>query len=179
MAAIRLPNQYQASKVLLADDEPEHSDWLIDYLEAKGFQTVIATNVRDTIEAIEREAFRIYLIDLNIPLGGWAPTVSQVGSTYGEYHGLYILKLVRSQGSPGSHVIAYSAHENEPIRAEIRRLYCRYVVKGRPREFKREIDDLLNRPPPKQLPIVKPRPVKKRAKAVRSQRPRALRKKKH
>jgi CheY-like chemotaxis protein len=159
MAALKLPKVYQHSKVLLADDEPEHSDWLVDYLKAKGCTTTITTNVKEALEAVEQEAFRIYLIDLNIPLGGWTPSVTgKLTSTFDEYHGLYILKLVRSQGHPGDRVIAYSAHENEAIHSEIKRLYCRYVVKGRPGEFKKEIDDLLLRPAPKRPAIYRPRP---------------------
>jgi CheY-like chemotaxis protein len=129
--------------VLLADDEPEHLDWLVDYLATKGLKTIVTTTVKEAIEEIEKAAFRAYLIDLNIPLGGWIPTITVGSQTYDDYHGLYILKLVRSQGNPGNRVIAYSAHQNDPIAAAIRRLYCSYVVKGRPRDLKEEITVLL------------------------------------
>lgn len=160
---MKIPRVYEQSRVLLADDEPEHLDWLVDYLKGKGYATTVVTNVRDAITAIERQTYRAYLIDLNIPLGGWAPTVSGSGATYEDYHGLYILKLVRSQGNSGARVMAYSAHQNDQISSEIKRLYCRYVVKGRPRELKTEIEHLLQRDPRAHsvLPRKKPTPITK------------------
>jgi CheY-like chemotaxis protein len=151
METIKIPKGRDASTVLLADDEPEHLDWLVDYLRVKGCATVVATNVREAIAAVERQSFRAYLIDLNIPLGGWSPTIPLPSITYTDYNGLYILKLVRSQGNRGTHVIAYSAHQNDQIVSEIKRLYCRYIVKGRPRELKQQIDDLLSFQAPKPL----------------------------
>jgi CheY-like chemotaxis protein len=159
MATIRIPRTYAHSRVLLADDEPEHLDWLVDYLRGKGCDTVVVTNVRDAIDAVEMGLFRAYLIDLNIPLGGWKPTVMVKGTTYEDYHGLYILKLVRSQGNSGARVMAYSAHHNEQISLEIKRLYCRYVVKGRPKQLKDEIEQLLRRDPRKERNLARKRPV--------------------
>lgn len=174
MATIKIPRKYDSSKVLLADDEPEHLDWLIDYLKSKGCQVVVATNVRTTIEIIEGTMFRAYLIDLNIPFGGWNPIVSGSGAAYGDYHGLYILKLVRTQGNPGSRVVAYSAHQNEQIVGAIKRLYCQYVLKGRPRELKQAVDAILSRPP---RPPNPPRKKRVPAKTVRVSPVRARRQK--
>jgi CheY-like chemotaxis protein len=159
MGTVRIPSKFDKDVVLLADDEPEHLDWLIDYLSAKGLQTIVATTVKDAIEQVEKGAYRAYLIDLNIPLGGWIPTVTVGSQTYDDYHGLYVLKLVRSQGNPGNRVIAYSAHQNEPIIASIRRLYCGYIVKGKPRELKDEIENLLKRPPKSPFRARKPKKV--------------------
>lgn len=149
MADLKIPSKYEKSRILLADDEPEHLDWLLDFLTAKGYQTTVVINVRQAIEAVEITSFRAYLIDLNIPLGNWKPLAGAIGQTYDEYHGLYILKLVRSQGNSGSRVVAYSVHYNEQISSEIRRLYCRYIVKGRPRELKTELEEILRSDPRK------------------------------
>jgi CheY-like chemotaxis protein len=176
MAAIRIPLQLELNKILLADDEPEHLDWLIDFLAARGCETVLATTVRDAIEKAEQAAYRAYLIDLNIPLGGWVPTLKVTGQTYDDYHGLYILKLIRSQGNQGARVIAYSAHQNDAIAAAIKRLYCMYIVKGKPRELKDEIERLLSSTPrplyrarPKRpvAPITRPHAKKRKTKSAR------------
>jgi len=152
MATLKVPRSYSASRILLVDDEPEHLDWLVDYLKAKGYETTITTSVRDSINAIEKTTYRAYLVDLNIPFGGWTPTVDVTAPAYADYHGLYVLKLVRSQGNAGPRVVAYSAHSNEQILAEIKRLYCKYVLKGRPRELKEEIEKLLSRDPKTRKP---------------------------
>lgn len=155
MATIGIPQRYDTAAVLLADDEPEHLEWLVDYLQTKGCRTTIVTNVRDAINAAQQQTYRTYIIDLNIPLGEWKPSFQQSGAAYEDYHGLYIIKLVRSQGIEGRRVIAYSAHHNEVIVSAMTRLYCRYLVKGRPRELKVEIDALL-----KQEPRAKPQAKK-------------------
>jgi CheY-like chemotaxis protein len=147
MASLKIPTAYDPSRILLADDEPEHLDWLVDYLAAKGFKTTIVTNIKESVGAFEACAYRAYIVDLNIPFGGWVPSIPEPSGTYSEYHGLYALKLIRSQGVPGDRVIAYSAHYNEQIVSEIKRLYCKYVVKNRPPVLKAEIDPILKRDP--------------------------------
>lgn len=147
MAHLKIPQGYDKTKVLLVDDEPEHLEWLIDYLKGKGYTSVVTTNVRDALNAIESTTFRAYVIDLNIPFGGWVPRLGARSGAFTDYHGLYVLQLVRSQGNDGTRVLAYSAHSNEQIEAEIKRLYCTYIVKGRPREFKKEIDLVLQHDP--------------------------------
>lgn len=143
MARINIPVNYHPKRALLADDEPEHLVWLVDFLKVKGFETTVVTNVRDAINSMSSNAYRIYFIDLNIPLGGWQPTIAIASKTYGEYFGLYLLKYIRTQGNNGRRVIAYSAHQNDLIGSEIKRLYCGYVLKGRPRQLKDEIEQIL------------------------------------
>ncbi|MGC4244340.1 MAG: hypothetical protein QM686_19300, partial [Herbaspirillum sp.] len=41
-------------------------------------------------------------------------------------------------------VTAYSAHYNEQITGEVKTLYCEYTAKGRVKEFKKEVDKLIN-----------------------------------
>ena len=147
MATLRIPKSYDPTRVLLADDEPEHLDWLVDYLSVKGLKTTIVTTIGESVKAFEEVLFRAYIVDLNIPFGGWVPSIPQPSPTYSEYHGLYALKLIRSQGNPGSRVIAYSAHYNDQIVKEMRRLYCKYVVKGRPLDLKTEIETALKADP--------------------------------
>lgn len=157
MGVIDRMRPYDQSTVLLADDEPEHLDWLVDYLTRKRCKTLIAKNVKETIEAAEKTDYRLYLIDLNIPFGGWTPPAPSPRGTYDDYHGLYIIRFIRSQGNSGDRVVAYSAHQNDQITGEMQRLYSNYVLKGRPRELKAEIDRLLAHDPraKKILPVRK------------------------
>jgi DUF917 family protein len=85
-------------------------------------------------------------VDLNIPAGSWvAPSVQP--EAYGQYKGLNVIRHVRNQAQAGKRVVAYSAHENDEIRAVIENLYCQYVVKGRARDIKTEIESVLHRDP--------------------------------
>jgi CheY-like chemotaxis protein len=147
MAHLKVPKTYSPKRVLLVDDEPEHLDWLVDYLKQKGLETVVATSVEAAVREIGVDTFRIYFIDLNIPLGNLEAPYTGVSGTFDNYPGLHVIKLVRSQGNSGGRVMAYSAHQNEQIEAEMKRLYSRYVLKGRPRELKREIDGILQADP--------------------------------
>lgn len=139
MGALSIPAAYDSESVLIADDEPEHLEWLIDYLRAKGKRVFIATNVNDALKTCEGQWFRVYIVDLNIPLGGWPEPVKTI---YRNYPGLSIIEAVRSQGSDGRRVIAYSAHLNESINSEMRRLYTDYIAKGRPIQLKERLQEL-------------------------------------
>ena len=141
---MKTTRKYDPKRILLADDEPEHLEWLLDYLKAKGYSVDTALTVKSAAEAAQALTYRAYLVDLNIPMGGWKPTGFSRNATYDAYAGLYMMKLVRSQGSAGTRVIAYSAHQNEQITLEIDRLYSNYVLKGRPRELKQEIERVLS-----------------------------------
>ena len=145
MAHLKIPTAYDRTKVLLVDDEPEHLGWFIDYLKAKGLTADVRTNVRDALDAIESLTYRAYIVDLTIPLGEWIPNLGARSGAFNDYHGLYVLQLVRSQGNSGGLVVAYSVHNNEQVAAEIKRLYCGYVAKGRPLEFKREVEQILKK----------------------------------
>jgi CheY-like chemotaxis protein len=141
-----VPTHYDEKCILLADDEPEHIEWLADYLKGRGFTVQIVVNVKDAIEAVSQKKFRAYIIDLNIPLAGWVPH-AKAKSAYNQYQGLHIIQTVRTQGNPGIRVIAYSAHFNEQITTEIKSLYCEYVVKGRARELKQLLETVLKTQP--------------------------------
>lgn len=147
MASMTVPSKYDDRRLLLADDEPEHLEWLVEYLEANGFQVTFTTNVREAIQASTSLKFRAYVIDLNLPLGGWTPPKTTSNETFNNYLGLHIIKYIRSQGNAGKRVIAYSAHHNEHIASEMKRMYCQYIVKGRPHELKEVIKDVVANDP--------------------------------
>lgn len=138
-----IPKARSNDQFLIVDDEPEHIYWLLDYIEAKGFSTTLATNAEEAISHANSKIFRGYVIDLNIPLGSWEPNIGSPNPTYDKYIGLYIAKYIRTQGAPGRSVIAYSAHSNNEIKTEIELLYIEYVAKGRAAEFKSAINPML------------------------------------
>ena len=53
MANLIVPKSYDQGNILVADDEAEHIDWLIDYLKARNFQVTFAANVAEAMSAIE------------------------------------------------------------------------------------------------------------------------------
>jgi CheY-like chemotaxis protein len=142
MATLTVPTAYDEKRVLVADDEREHIEFLIDYLSAKGFVVTFVETAAEALAEAQKVRFRAYFIDLNIPFGLGSPD-DHVNATYDHYLGLYIIRAVRSQGIPGARVLAYSAHYNDQIVGEIEKLYCRYVVKGRARELKDAFDTVL------------------------------------
>ena len=137
---------YKEKCVLLVDDEPEYLEWLHDYLEAKGLSVETAESVADAVALADAADYRLYLIDLNIPSGDWT-SPSVLSGVYSQYKGLNVIRYVRNQTQAGRRVVAYSAHENNDIHAAIKNLYCQYVVKGRARDIKTEIESALGHDP--------------------------------
>src|ERR1035437_2641243 len=123
MANLKIPMQYDSKAVLIADDEPEHVEWLADYFRAKQFAVTLVTNVGDAVREMEKKKFRAYIIDLNIPLGDWINASGSGNATYTGYQGLHIIRTAMTQGNNGKRVVAYSAHANEQISSEIKKLY--------------------------------------------------------
>ncbi|WP_186105938.1 hypothetical protein [Burkholderia gladioli] len=146
MGTLSLPSKYDPARLLLVDDEPEHVYWLVDYVKAKGFEVTLATTVAEAVAAAAETQFRGYIIDLNIPLGGWVSVFPALGEVYEKYKGLFVIKYVRTQGNKGRNVIAYSAHYNDEITSEISVLYSDYIAKGRVEEFKSGINEILTLP---------------------------------
>lgn len=146
MGNLKIPIKYESKKILVVDDERPHITFLIEYLQSKGYEVTYAANVADAFSSAEKCKFRAYFIDLNIPVGEGV-ILEHVNETYVNYRGLYVMKAVRSQGISGARVLAYSAHFNDSIVEEVKRLYCKYVVKGRARELKQAFDVVLERDP--------------------------------
>lgn len=146
MATVELPQKLLDDTILIVDDEPEHIQWLFDYIEAKGMKIHVMNNVEDAINAANRAQYRAYVIDLNIPMGNWTPTFLVPNDVYDKYKGFYVIKYVRTQGNLGKNVSAYSAHYNEQIIAETKTLYCEYTSKDRVQDFKKEIANIIATP---------------------------------
>ncbi len=109
-------------------------------------KTQLACNVGEAVKFAESNQYRGYIVDLNIPMGDWIPTFKTTNDVYEKYRGFLLIKYVRTQGNLGRNVMAYSAHYNEQITGEARTLYCEYTAKGRVKEFKTEVEKLIDTP---------------------------------
>lgn len=131
-------------RFLIVDDEREHVDFLIDYLVAKKINVDFASNAGEASAYIDKKKYLGYIIDLNIPRGDYVDE-RPLSDIQSNYVGLRVAQDVRTQGAPGRHVIAYSAHENDLIQAAVNSLYCEYIVKGRVMDLKKHIDYICSR----------------------------------
>ncbi len=55
------------NKILIVDDEPNVCQFLAEYLEYRGFETLIRYSGKDAIESIKAEPFDAILLDLIMP----------------------------------------------------------------------------------------------------------------
>jgi CheY-like chemotaxis protein len=137
---------------LILDDEPHLLDWLVEYLESKGLKVKFATDVGEAINALQKDKFRVLILDLNVPAPiAYLETLRARGPDYEEYRGLYVAERARNLGYRDRQVIVYSVHDVEAIRTVTNRIGVTYCIKGRPRTFKAELDDVLSFDPTSRL----------------------------
>lgn len=137
-----VPKTYDSQRVLIVDDEIEHLQFFVDYMRTKGLTVDTAVNAGEALKKSEDLKYRAYFIDLNIPLGDTTLPLDAPASYY-SYKGLYVIQRIRSQGNSGIRVVAYSAHYNDEIQSEMSRLYSTYIVKGRVRDLKDTVAEIL------------------------------------
>ena len=134
--------------VLILDDEPFNLTWMIEYFQSKGLKTNIFVNANSMVEAIEEEIYRCLVLDLNVPvLPPLDADAERRGQIFRQYPGLYVAWLARNFGYRGRQVILYSVHKDELVEVETSRLSCTYIRKGRPREMKEELSQVLSYDP--------------------------------
>lgn len=125
----------QRGKVLVVDDEPEYLSWINDYFESIGFKTVFIENLADAITELDKNSYKIILVDMNIPSHGVVdPLLNE--TVFNKYPGLYLAKKIRTSGYSAYQVIGYTVHDDDAIEAELYKYNCRYVLKGRPNVLK-------------------------------------------
>jgi CheY-like chemotaxis protein len=131
--------------LIIVDDELHNMTWMIDYLNAKKLIVITASNVNDAVHILSEGIFRALIIDLNIPvLEPLNQAVSEKGNVYSTYPGLYVASVARNIGHRIKQVIIYSVHKDAAVAEEARKLGCTYIIKGRPKEIKAELDDVLS-----------------------------------
>ena len=141
-----------SSTVVVLDDELFNIEWLIDYLEARGYRPLLSSTAGEAIEFISKEIYRALIVDLNVPMPpDLSEAAGKLGSVYQKYPGLFVAYTARNAGYRGRQVVIYSVHRDAEVSAEAERLGCTYILKGRPAELKSEIIDVLSfdptRPP--------------------------------
>jgi len=131
--------------ILIMDDEPHVLDWLIEYLEAKDYKVKTVANVDEAINELDKMAFRVTIFDLNVPVSDEVlKKLEEKGNIYLKYRGLYAAEYARTKGHRGRQVIVYSVHDSEDVLQQCEKVGIQYLIKARPREFKRKLDDILS-----------------------------------
>ncbi|NBC33339.1 MAG: hypothetical protein GVY13_11745 [Alphaproteobacteria bacterium] len=131
----------EPNKIVIIDDELHNMWWMVDYLESKKFEVETADTLNEGLNFILSGIYRALIIDLNIPV--MPPVDADVkkrGNLYIKYPGLYLAFQARNRGYRDRQVIIYSVHRDQGVSEEVKRLYCTYILKGRPKEIKQEID---------------------------------------
>lgn len=137
-----------SKKVLVMDDEPHVLDWLIEYLEAQDCIVEIAINIDQAIDALNRSSYRVAIFDLNVPASPEILNkIREKGGVHMQYRGLFAAEYARTIGMRGRQVVVYSVHDNEDILRRCNTIGAQYLIKARPREFKKELSNILNYDP--------------------------------
>ena len=130
-----------STTVLILDDEPEYFQWVEDFFESKKLNVKFVTTLNAAIEALSKEDFRLMLVDMNVPTGGFdtknlLPRIPLIS----KYPGLALALEARSLGYGAHSVIAYTVHDDNAADRELAKLHCRYVLKGRPQVLKKVVE---------------------------------------
>lgn len=133
-----------ADTIVIVDDELQNVLWMVDYLESNNLHVEFATNVNEGVLRIEKEIYRALVIDLNIPvLEPYEEALRQIGGAYVTFPGLFLARHARNRGYRDRQVIIYSVHRDPTVAEEAKKLGCTYIIKGRPREIKTELEAVL------------------------------------
>lgn len=134
--------------VVIIDDELHNMGWMIDYIEGNKLRVKTAQNANDAINILSQEIYRAAIIDLNIPiLEPLTAKAKEIGLVYAMYPGLYVANFARNRGYRDRQTVLYSVHKDSSVAEEARRLGCTYIIKGRPKEIKTELDAVLSYDP--------------------------------
>ncbi|ESZ66687.1 hypothetical protein X727_27010 [Mesorhizobium sp. L103C119B0] len=131
--------------VVVIDDELHNMSWMIDYLQSEKIKTITASSVNESILVLDKEIYRAVIVDLNIPvLDPMLGSVADRGDVYVKYPGLYVAYYARNRGHRGRQVVIYSVHRDPSVSEEAAKIGCTYIIKGRPKEIKRELEEILS-----------------------------------
>lgn len=147
--------------VLILDDEPEYLQWVGDFLESKGLLVRYVRTLAEGRKALKEQDYRLLLVDMNVPgTNAVDPNFSTKYPIILKYPGLALAVEARGLGYGAHSVIAYTVHDDDEADKEMQRLYCRYVLKGRPEALKKVVEASL-RPTPSKRHRASPRPVRR------------------
>jgi CheY-like chemotaxis protein len=143
-----MTQSHDKGTILVVDDEPHNMIWMEDYISALGFSIKHCLNLNEALEALNEKQFRAAVIDLNIP--ALEPLQSELrtkGDAYRRFPGLYAASFARNKGYRDRQVIIYSVHQDADVLREVEVLRCTYIIKGRPKTFKEELEAVLSYDP--------------------------------
>jgi CheY-like chemotaxis protein len=123
-----------STTVLVIDDEPEWLGWVEEFFQSLRLKVEFVETLPAALEAINRGAYRLMLVDMNIPVSGAAALADSPIKQ--KYPGIVAAIKARSKGYGAHQVIAYTVHDDDAADAELARVNCRYVLKGRPQVLK-------------------------------------------
>ncbi len=134
--------------VMILDDEPQHQQWLVEFIESKNYRVESAMNLEQAEALLRQNKYRFVVIDLNVPAqGSSARVLMNEGALARRYPGIVAAQLARNLGYRNRQVVLYSVHNSDEVRKEAARIGVRYILKGRPKEFKEEVESILQRDP--------------------------------
>lgn len=134
--------------IFMLDDEMYNLTWMVDYIYSKKFTVVTASNANDAVDLIAAEIYRVAIIDLNVPLlPPLDAAAAEMGEVYAKFPGLFVARSARNRGYRDRQVVIYSVHRDESVAEEAKKLGCTYILKGRPKELKQELDAILSYDP--------------------------------
>jgi CheY-like chemotaxis protein len=137
-----------ADTVIILDDELYNITWMMDYLYSKGISIAPAGSANDAMKLISEEIYRAAIIDLNVPiLPPLDGVAAALGSAYAKFPGLFVARAARNLGYRGRQIIIYSVHRDPEVAEIARKLDCTYILKGRPKEIKAELDAVISYDP--------------------------------
>ncbi len=131
--------------VVILDDEIYNMEWMIDWLYSKGLSVLPVADANEALQVLREEVYRAAIIDLNVPL---LPPLDEaalvLGPVYVKFPGLFVAREARNKGYRGRQVVIYSVHKDADVVEEVRKLGCTYILKGRPKEIKAELQAVLD-----------------------------------
>lgn len=131
--------------VVMLDDELYNLTWMMDYLYSKGLGVIPSSTANEALDILRTEIYRAAIIDLNVPLlSPLDEAAAQFGATYARYPGLYVARMARNFGYRDRQVLIYSVHRDEEVMKEAKKIGCTYILKGRPKEIKEELEVVLS-----------------------------------
>ncbi|WP_306589571.1 response regulator [Geothrix sp. 21YS21S-4] len=134
----------RTKNVLIVEDEPEHLGWVYEFLESKDLIVTTVKTLPESISILGEKKFDLVIIDMNIPpLDAVTPKMIDRTPLIERFPGIAAAQYCRDHGYPGSAVMAYTVHDDEGAGRELEKMNCKYVLKGRPSDFKNEINKLL------------------------------------
>jgi CheY-like chemotaxis protein len=142
------------TEVLIIDDEPEYLLWLFEFIESLGYKPEVRGTLAGGLAALREKRYRVVIVDMEIPAGGAIADMTRRHSPVAEiYPGIVAATTCRNQGYDRRQVFAYSVHDDSAADAELSKLDCEYVLKGRPEAIKRAIRFSLGLPMPARVRV--------------------------